>query len=102
MWGFFCPSENFWLVAAQTQRCAHRAEGDKMGKPSEVVDWAAVERRVGDGTNDSIRAIAREFSVPESTLRKKIVENEWCRDRLGDAMYGIGFAVELLVEEWKR
>jgi hypothetical protein len=73
-----------------------------MGKPSEVIDWAAVERRVGDGTNGSIRAIAREFSIPEATLRKKIAENEWCRDRLGDAMYGVGFALELMVDEWKR
>jgi hypothetical protein len=73
-----------------------------MGQPNKVIDWGAVERRVGDGSNDSIRQIAREFSIPESTLRKKIDENEWCRDRLGDAMYGVGFAVELLVDEWKR
>jgi len=73
-----------------------------MVKPDEVIDWDAVERRIGDGSHDSIRQISREFSIPESTLRKKIIENEWRRDRLGDAMYGVGFALELMVDEWKR
>ena len=48
--------------------------------------WQRIQRRFGDGTHASIRSIAAEFNVPDSTIRRKAEKQRWTRDELRMAL----------------
>ncbi len=46
-------------------------------------EWLMIMRRYGDGQNSSVREIAAEFGMAESTLRSEIARGDgWTRDWL--------------------